>query len=144
MGERQGKEDGRDCRPRRPEDTECARLDEDGQPDLRVRYRGRAPVLIECKNVLRNVSADGSARLDFQRTRASKADPCSRYYRSSEFALLAACLHAVTERWEFMFAPTSRLPLHATCPGRLKSSIKVDQDWIANPETAIDIVTSNV
>lgn len=121
---------------------ECSRLTEEGQPDLRVRYRGRAPVLIECKNVLRNVSADGSARLDFQRTRASKADPCSRYYRPTEFALLAACLHAVTERWEFRFASTKRLPPHATCAGRLKSSLKVDHDWIADPEAAIDMVTS--
>jgi hypothetical protein len=121
---------------------ECHRIDLDGKPDLSVTYRGRNPVLIECKNVLRTAAADGSARVDFQRTRASKADPCSRYYQPSEFSLLAACLHARTENWEFKFAPTATLPPHKTCIGRLQSSLKVNEAWYQEPEAALDFVSS--
>lgn len=123
---------------------ECRRLNEEGSPDLLVRYRGRHPILVECKNVLRAVASDGLPRLDFQRTRSSKGDPCSRYYRASEFALLAACLHARTERWNFKFAPTSILPPHANCEGRLKSALKVDASWYGDPEQALDFVTRRV
>jgi hypothetical protein len=120
---------------------ECHRLTAEGQPDLSVRYRGRKPVLIECKNVLRTTASDGLPRIDFQRTRASKTDPCSRYYRATEFSLLAACLHARTESWEFKFAPTSTLPVHLTCVGRLKSALKVDMSWYADAGAALDYVS---
>ena len=108
---------------------ECTRLDGDGQPDLAVRYKGSRPILIECKNVLRARSADGLPRVDFQRTRASQSDSCSRYYRPTDFSLLAACLHAVTERWEYRFVPTSSLPAHSRCAGRINSNLKVGHDW---------------
>lgn len=121
---------------------ECQRLTGDGKPDLQVRYRGRAPILLECKNVLRQPTAGGLPRLDFQRTRAAKTDPCSRYYRASEFAVLAACVHARTEKWEFKFAPTNTLPRHAKCPGRLRSALVVDSSWRADPEEVLDMVTS--
>jgi len=120
----------------------CKRLNEEGQPDLIVQYKGRTPILVECKNVLRAPNAHGLARVDFQRTRASKSDPCSRYYRVSEFSLLAACLHARTERWDFMFAPTVGLPPHPTCVGRLKSSLSVDAGWYSDAEKALDIASS--
>lgn len=126
---------------RLPGVDDCHRLDGEGRPDLSVRYRGRAPVLIECKNVLRTVTGDGMPRIDFQRTRASKADPCSRYYRAADFSLLAACLHARTENWEFKFAPTAALPPHATCAGRLKSALKVDASWYADAEAVLDLVS---
>lgn len=120
---------------------ECQRLDKEGMPDLSVRFRGRRPVLIECKNVLRTTAADGLPRVDFQRTRASKADPCSRYYRAADFALLAACLHAKTERWEFRFMPTRSLPPHPTCKGRLKNRLSVGADWYSDAAAALDVVT---
>jgi hypothetical protein len=121
---------------------DCHRLNEEGKPDLSVVYKGRPQVLIECKNVLRHTTADGMPRVDFQRTRASKSDPCSRYYRPTEFALLAACLHAVTENWEFRFTPTDRLSPHRTCIGKLSSAVKVDADWYLSASDALDVVTS--
>lgn len=105
--------------------SDCMRLDGDGQPDLRVRWKGGPPVLIECKNVLRKTNAAGFPRVDFQRTRASKEDPCSRYYQPTDFSVLAACLHAVAEEWRFSFALTGDLPTHPTCPGRISSSVVV-------------------
>jgi hypothetical protein len=105
--------------------SECIRLEADGQPDISIRWRSSPPILIECKNTLRKRYADGRPKVDFQRTRASKDDPCSRYYRPEEFSVLAACLHAVTEKWEFRFALTSSLEPHETCPGRISSNVGV-------------------
>jgi len=101
------------------------RLQGDGRPDISLRWKGSAPILIECKNVLRTTYAGGIPKLDFQRTRAAKSDPCSRYYMPSDFQIVAACLHPVTEQWEFRFALTMELPAHATCPGRIDNNIRV-------------------
>ena len=100
-------------------------IDADGQPDFRVVYRGCEPVHIECKNVLRRLSR-GTPKVDFQRTRASKNDPCSRYYSPSEFEVLAACLHPITEAWTFQFCETGLLPPHHKCTGRLSNNVPVD------------------
>lgn len=107
--------------------TDCRRLEGEGQPDLSLRWKGGRPILIECKNVLRKRLRDGRPRVDFQRTRASKGDPCSRYYQRADFSILAACLHAVTEEWEFRLAATADLPQHQTCAGRITNNIYVSE-----------------
>lgn len=109
----------------------CARLSGDG-PDLTASLNGRT-VTIECKNVLRKPSRDGLARLDFQRTRAAKSDPCSRYYSPQDFDVVAACLHSVTEKWEFRFALSGGLDPHAKCVGKLSSNVNLDERWFADP-----------
>lgn len=111
--------------------TECVRIEEDGKPDIMLRWRGSRPITVECKNVLRTTYADGAPKLDFQRTRAAKSDPCSRYYASSDFDVVAACLHPVTERWEFRFALTRELPEHGRCMGRIDSNVRVDRNVFA-------------
>lgn len=112
---------------------ECRRLDEEGAADISLRYRGSAPILVECKNVLRQKSAAGMPRIDFQRTRASKSDRCSRYYRPQDFSVLAACLHAVTEKWEYRFVLTSDLQAHKHCVGRIDNNVRVGADWASDP-----------
>ena len=107
----------------------CQRLDEEGGPDVSLSFRGSRPLTIQCKNALRKRMADGTVRLDFQKTRASKADPCTRYYRPEEFDLVAACLHSVTERWEFRYALPRTLDPHQKCPGRLSQGVKIDTRW---------------
>lgn len=96
---------------------------EDGKPDFEVEYR-RRPFFIECKNVLARTT-QGLPKVDFQKTRASKADPCSRYYKPTQFQVLAACLHPITSQWEFRFAPTGMLAPHPKCVGRLASNVLV-------------------
>lgn len=113
--------------------TDCTRLEEDGQPNVRIALYGDRPILIECKNILRSTYADGTCRLDFQRTRASKADPCSRYYAPGEFDLVAACLHPRTERWEFRYALTADLDPHDKCQGRLSNRVRLDDRWSRDP-----------
>lgn len=109
---------------------DCSRLDEEGGPDVRLHFEG-TPLTVECKNVLRKTTAEGLARVDFQRTRASRSDPCSRYYSASDFDVLAACLHAVTERWEFKYALPRRLDPHVRCEGKLSNNVRVDARWNA-------------
>jgi hypothetical protein len=109
--------------------TDCERKKEDNGPDVQLRFEGSDLLYVECKNVLRTVRKDGLTRVDFQRTRASKADPCSRYYAPDDFDVLAACLHARTERWEYSFALTSELDQHRRCAGKLSSYVAVDDRW---------------
>lgn len=115
-------------------DFMAERLDLEGAPDLRVSWRGGPDLLIECKNVGRTMDRNGCAQIDFQRTRAAKGDPCSRYYQASDFDIVAACLHGVTERWDFRYVLPTNLAPHKTCAGRLASAVKVDGRWMATPE----------
>ncbi|MGH9421819.1 MAG: hypothetical protein ACRD3J_17715, partial [Thermoanaerobaculia bacterium] len=109
---------------------------EDGKPDFEVEYR-RKPFLIECKNVLARPQK-GLPKVDFQKTRASKADPCSRYYKPAQFQVLAACLHPITKQWEFRFTPTETLEPHPRCIGRLASNVLVKRDWPENLRVVLD------
>jgi hypothetical protein len=119
--------------------TDCKRINEEEGPDLTLRWKGSLPILVECKNVLRTTDAAGNPRVDFQRTRAAKSDPCSRYYLPSEFGLLAACLHSVTEAWEFRYALTAELPEHQKCQGRIASNLRVSNAlFTADINAALD------
>lgn len=116
--------------------TGCRRLEEDHGPDVELEFR-RKRITVECKNSSRERTKDGFEKIDLQRTRASKADPCSRYYKPSEFTLVAACIHAVTERWEFKYAPTKVLDPHKGCVGRLSNNVRLDERWTADPAVAL-------
>lgn len=118
-------------------------LDVDGQPDFVVRYRGKS-IRIECKNTLRRLTR-GHPRVDFQKTRASKGDPCSRYYRPDQFEVLAACLHPITEAWEFRFCPTRSLPPHVKCPGHISQNVLVESgDWSGSVVPVLDSIVERV
>jgi hypothetical protein len=118
--------------------SDCVRIDEDGRPDLQLRYRGGRVLTIECKNVLRLPDAKNLPRIDFQRTRASKSDPCSRYYSPFDFDILAGCLHAITESWEFRFALTADLAPHKKCEGRLNSNLRIGEGWESDARLAFE------
>ena len=116
----------------------CQQIEEEGGADIRLNFRGSRPLEIECKNVLRNRLADGTIRLDFQRTRASKSDPCSRFYSPSDFDLVAACLHSCTESWEFRYVPTAQLDPHRACKGKLSHLVRLDERWIPDASRALE------
>jgi hypothetical protein len=116
---------------------DCVRLEGEGQPDVRLRYRGSRPLEIECKNVLRSRLADGTIRVDFQKTRASKGDPCSRFYATEDFDLVAACMHSCTEEWGFRYALTRELDVHKKCPEKLSNLVRIDERWILDVEIAL-------
>ncbi len=107
---------------------------EDGRPDFELICRGDN-YLVECKNVLRRTLRDGLPRVDFQKTRAAKGDPCSRYYDPESFHVLAACLHPVTEQWDFRFISTRDIDPHASCPGKLSQRVVVaGNHWTSSIE----------
>jgi hypothetical protein len=111
---------------------------EDGKPDFEIEYR-REPFLIECKNVLRHLHGK-RPKVDFQKTRAAKGDPCSRYYKPKQFEVLAACLHPVTQNWEFRFASTAGLSPHMKCPGRLSPNVLVAETWPSDLRVLLDAI----
>jgi hypothetical protein len=108
--------------------TECNRLDIEGGADVALRFENGRPLVIECKNVLRK-APHGIPRVDFMRTRTSQSDPCSRFYGADDFDVVAACLHAVSERWEFRFARPRWLDAHAKCHGKLSNGVRIDERW---------------
>jgi hypothetical protein len=116
---------------------DCARLEEEGGADIRLRYRGSRPLTVECKNVLRVPLKDGQIRVDFQRTRASKGDPCTRFYAPSDFDIVAACLHSHSEVWEFRYVVTQQLDPHKSCPGKLSNLVRLDERWTADAERVL-------
>jgi hypothetical protein len=119
--------------------TDCHRIAGEGKPDISLRWKGSPPFTIECKNSLRATYSDGRPKVDFQRTRASKADPCSRYYKPSDFGILAVCLHAVCERWEFRYALTAELPPHEACVDRIANIIAISEPlFLGQAEDAFD------
>lgn len=119
-----------------PSVEKCEAIREEGGADIRLVYKDTA-YTIECKNVLRKLTSKGNPRLDFQRTRASKADPCSRYYSPADFDIVAACLHSVTDRWEYKFALTRDLAAHSKCAGKLANNVQIDETWTSDPEIVL-------
>lgn len=109
---------------RTPGVTGLNKLSLDGQPDFLLHYR-RRPIRIECKNVSPKTS-NGLPRVDFQKTRAAKGNPCSRYYSASQFEVLAACVFPITQCWDFRFSLTNTLPPHKKCSGKISDRILVD------------------
>jgi len=121
--------------------TECNQSQVAGDADVQLRFRGSRVIKVECKNVLREKRA-GLIRVDFQRTRASKADPCSRYYSPKDFDVVAACVHAVTERWEFQYARTTDLAPHTKCEGKLSHLVKLDDAWAHSVQEVLRAVVN--
>lgn len=85
--------------------------DLDGEPDFIV-WLSRGPAItVEAKNIR---SGKGPFRAETQKTRASKSDPMSRYYRRDQFDILAVCLYNQTGEWDYIFARIDDLKPLAT------------------------------
>jgi hypothetical protein len=123
--------------------TDVAAIDEDGRPDLDVQFRGRRKrALVECKTVGRKLVRE-HPKVDFQKTRATQGEPCNRYYRGSQFDILAACLHPITEEWDFQFCATRQMDPHPKCPDRLDHKVYVEGDrWDDPLSELLDSVTA--
>lgn len=108
------------------------RRDRDGEPDFDVELKSGPTLVVECKNASPQQYANGDFRVEVQKTRASKGDPASRYYKLTEFDVVAACLWAATGEWQFRFARTSDLRRHEEYPDRLAAMQHVDGNWTKN------------
>lgn len=78
-------------------------FDADGVPDFKLYLTDSRLLTLEVKNVR---SGTGPLRVESQKTRASRGDPMSRFYRVNHFEILAACLYNSAGRWEYLFART--------------------------------------
>ena len=116
--------------------SDCFRLEGEGLADISLRYCGGPAITVECKNVLRR-AASGAPQLDFQRTRSSIGDPCSRYYSPDDFDVVAACLHARTEIWEYAFALPGLFAPHKRCPHKLATRVSVEANWTSDPGSVL-------
>lgn len=112
-------------------------IDRDGQPDFEVTLLDGRRVLIECKNVSPNRYADGTPRVEVQKTRSQRGNPAGRFYLPEQFHVVAACLYAVTGNWEFRFKATSRMARHESHPDRLAVMHGVDDSWTCTLEDAL-------
>lgn len=104
-------------------------IDEDGRPDFEVELVDGSVELVECKVCSPESYADGAPKVEVQKTRASKGDPASRFYRPDQFHVLAACLWPVTDTWEFRFRRSRDMPRHGTYADRLAVMHRVDDAW---------------
>lgn len=101
--------------------TSVTWTDENGKPDFRLVSRA-FDLTMECKNLRSDEKyADGSYKLETQKTRNQKepavtagaaAKKGTRWYKVTEFDIVAACLFNQTGRWEYLFARTSDLKRH--------------------------------
>lgn len=108
------------------------RLDEDAQPDFRVQLTGGRTLLVECKNASPQPYADGAFKVEVQKTRASKSDPASRFYRIDQFDVIAACVYSATRSWSFRFQWTARLTRDASFVDRIAPIQRIGHDWVTN------------
>lgn len=106
------------------------RLDADALHDFDIELADERSLRVECKNASPKAFADGTYRVEVQKTRASKGDPASRFYRVDAFDVVAACLFSATGKWEFRFARTGDLERHRLFAGRLAPIQRVDERWV--------------
>lgn len=105
------------------------RLDVDAMHDFDVTLDDGTFLRVECKNASPKTSATGAFKVEVQKTRASKGDPASRFYRADGFDVVAACLFSPTGRWEFRFGRTADMPRHKDFSDRLAPIQTITDDW---------------
>ena len=104
-------------------------MDSDGPPDAEVVLQDGRTVRIECKNGEEAGYADGSGRVEVQKTRSSKGDPASRYYLPTQFDVLAVCLWPQDGPPRFVYRSAYDLARHKDFPDRLGVMHRIDQTW---------------
>jgi hypothetical protein len=99
-------------------------FDQDGVPDFKIWFRDGATIQLEVKNVR---SGKGPLRAETQKTRASRGDPMSRYYRVDHFEIIAACLFNATGHWDYVFAGSKDLVRMSTNPEYLATMQRIEE-----------------
>ncbi len=111
-------------------DVELAEVGrQEGPPDYRVTLVDGRNVTVECKNASPKVYADGTPKVEVQKTRASQGDPSSRFYSPAAFDLVAACMYGPTKEWTFRFRRSELLVEHGDHPGRISPLQRIDDTW---------------
>ena len=105
----------------------------EGPPDFVVKLRSRRHrVSVECKNASPKTYADGTPKVETQKTRASKGDPKSRLYEPRQFDVVAACMYGPLQRWEFRYKRSNRLERDGTYADRIAPIQRIDETWASS------------
>jgi hypothetical protein len=102
---------------------------QEGPPDFFVTLADGRQVTVECKNASPTTYADGTPKVETQKTRASKGDPKSRLYDPAQFDVVAACMYGPWRRWEFRYKRSVALERDRTHPDRLAAIQRIDDTW---------------
>lgn len=114
---------------RQPHVTHVERSDGEGPPDHIVTLDDGRVVRVECKNASPESYADGDHKVEVQKTRASKNDPASRFYETTAFDVLGACMFGPLNSWTFKFRRSEDLLPHKDWPGRIAPLQRIDAAW---------------
>jgi Methylase-associated X1 len=112
-----------------PDVVEAKLGTQEGPPDFFVTLRSRTHVTVECKNASPVTYADGTPKVETQKTRASKGDPKSRLYEPKQFDVVAASMYGPWRRWEFRYKQAADLDRDATYADRIAAIQRVDSTW---------------
>lgn len=112
---------------------------QEGPPDYWVTLHNASDVTIECKNASPRRYANGDAKVEVQKTRASRGDALSRLYTVDAFDVLAACMYGPTGEWSFRFKRTVALERHPDHPDRVAPMQRVDETWTDDLAQAIAV-----
>jgi restriction-modification system family protein len=102
---------------------------QEGPPDFFVGLVDGQRVTVECKNASPTKYADGTPKVETQKTRASKGDPKSRLYEPAQFDVVAACMYGPSRQWEFRYKRSDRLERDSTYPDRIAAIQRIDHSW---------------
>lgn len=102
---------------------------QEGPPDFFVTLVDRREVTVECKNASPRLYADGTAKVEVQKTRASKGDPTSRFYTPEAFDVVAACMYGPTGAWAFKYRRSDALVEHDQHDGRIAPLQRITETW---------------
>ena len=102
---------------------------QEGPPDFWVTLTDGRKLSIECKNASPKTYADGTPKVEIQKTRASRGDPLSRLYTFDAFDVIGVCMYGPSGNWEFKFNRTADLVAHADHPTRIAPLQRVDEGW---------------
>jgi hypothetical protein len=102
---------------------------QEGPPDFFVTLRDGRQARVEVKNASPRLYADGTPKVEVQKTRASRGDPLSRLYTPAAFDVLAACMWAPTGEWSFRWRRSTDLVPHEEHPDRIRPIQRITHDW---------------
>jgi len=112
--------------------------DAGGHPDFVLKY-GDAEWLVEHKRASKTSYADGSFRLEFQKTRTSKGDPSSRFYDSSWCHIVSIDVSEHTNiSDDKRFVLTKNLKRHDKYPNKIKALNRESNLWHKTLQEAIE------
>lgn len=117
----------------RDEAVELAEIGrKEGPPDFWVTMIDGATISVECKNASPRRYADGTPKVEVQKTRGSRNDPLSRLYSVDAFDVLAACMYGPSGHWEFRYRRTADLVRHPDHPAKVAPIQRIEDGWASS------------